>query len=66
MGLDLEAKDTVLSLLDMEVHETGIGVTILLNFAGNASIRLSAEAVDAAATDLSDTWEAVARPSHND
>ncbi|WP_262693109.1 DUF2948 family protein [Kordiimonas aquimaris] len=63
-GIDLKSSDTVLSLLDMEAHETGVGVTILLNFADNASIRLSAEVVDAVATDLSETWEAIARPRH--
>ena len=66
IGVDLSAHETVLSLLDMETHETGVGVSILLNFADNASIRLSAEVVDAVATDLSDTWEAVARPRHED
>lgn len=65
IGINLAAKDTVLSLLDMEAHETGVGVTILLNFADNASIRLSAEVVDAVATDLSDTWEARAKPKHD-
>lgn len=65
-SIDLAAKDTVLDLLDMEAHETGIGVTILLNFADGASIRLSAEAVDATATDLTEPWEATARPRHKD
>lgn len=64
VGIDLSDEDAILSLLDIEVHETGVGITILLNFADNASIRLSAEVVDATATDLSNTWEAIARPRH--
>lgn len=65
-GIDLNAADTVLELLDMEAHDTGVGTTILLNFAGGGSVRLSCEVVDATLTDLTTPWEAKARPSHND
>lgn len=65
-GIDLSQKEEVLDLLNIEAHETGIGVSILLNFAGEASIRLSAETIDAVVTDLTDAWEARARPSHKD
>jgi len=65
-GIDLQQKDLVLDLLNIEAHETGVGVSILLNFAGEASIRLSAEAVDAVVTDLTGPWEAKARPHHKD
>lgn len=65
-GIDLEAKDTVLDLLDMEAHDNGVGVSILLNFANGASVRLSGEVVDAVLTDLSEPWEARARPRHQD
>jgi len=67
-AIDLQQKDLVLDLLNVEAHEesqeAGGGVSILLNFAGSASIRLSAEAVDAVVTDLTDAWEAKARPTH--
>jgi len=65
-GIDLQQKDLVLDLLNIEAHETGVGVSILLNFAGEASIRLSAEAVDALVSDLTGAWEAKARPHHKD
>ncbi len=65
-GIDLQQKDLVLDLLNIEAHETGVGVSILLNFAGEASIRLSAEAVDAVVSDLTGPWEAKARPRHKD
>ena len=63
-GIDLTQKDAVLDLLDIEAHETGVGVSILLNFAGEASIRLSSEAIDAVVTDLTDSWGAKKRPTH--
>lgn len=63
-GIDLTKKDMVLDLLNIEAHETGVGVSILLNFAGEASIRLSAEAIDAVVTDLTDSWGAKKRPTH--
>lgn len=65
-GLELDAKETVLELLDMEAHDTGVGTTIFLNFAGGASVKLSCEVVDGALTDLTTPWEAKARPRHND
>jgi len=69
-AIDLTQKDMVLDLLNIEAHEesqeAGGGVSILLNFAGGASIRLSAEAVDAVVTDLTGAWEAKVRPDHKD
>lgn len=65
-GFDLSSKDEVLELLDMEAHAADDSVTILLQFAGGATVRLTAEAVDAAVTDLSESWDAVARPRHED
>lgn len=64
--IDFNAKDTVLNLLDMEAHDTGIGTTVLLNFAGGGAVRLSCEVVDAAMTDLTTPWEAKSRPRHED
>lgn len=64
-GLDLSDSDTVLDLLNIEAHETETGYSLLLNFSGGAAIRLQTEAIDALATDLSDSWEAIAKPSHD-
>lgn len=65
-GFDLTDKEAVLDLLDIEAHDTGVGYTILLQFAGDATVRLSAETVDAALTDLTESWDAVRRPAHED
>ncbi|MEX0299212.1 MAG: DUF2948 family protein [Kordiimonas sp.] len=65
LGLDLSNSDTVLDLLNVEAHETEAGYSLLLNFSGGAAIRLQTEAIDAIATDLSESWEAIARPSHD-
>lgn len=65
-GINIQQTDTVLDLLNVEAHETETMVSILLNFSGGASIRLSAEAVDAVVTDLTGPWEAKARPHHKD
>ena len=62
--LDLKDADNVLDLLNIEATETENGFTIVLNFSGGAAIRLQTEAIDAVATDISDSWDAVARPSH--
>lgn len=64
--IDLKAKDDVLELLDLEAHEDGEGFIILVNFAGGGAVRLEAECVDAALTDLGEDWEAIARPRHKD
>ncbi|WP_020400502.1 DUF2948 family protein [Kordiimonas gwangyangensis] len=63
-GLDLGNKDEVLDLLSMEAHENGEAFDILLNFAGGATLKLTAECVDAAMADLTEGWEALARPHH--
>lgn len=65
-GIDLKQKDMVLDLLDVEAHDTGIGFSILLNFADGGSVRLTSETVDAALTDLSTPWEARSRPQHQE
>ena len=64
-GLDLSDKETVLDLLNIEAHETETGHSLLLNFSGGTAIRLQTEAIDAVATDLSESWEAKAKPSHD-
>lgn len=64
-GFDAADNDAVYELLDMEAHETDLGVVIHLHFAGGAAARLSCEVVDAVATDLSDSWAATKRPHHD-
>lgn len=65
-GIDIKDKDTVLELLDIEVHENGVDYFIMLNFAGGPSIRLTAECIDATLSDMGDEWEALERPRHAD
>ncbi|WP_262692955.1 DUF2948 family protein [Kordiimonas aestuarii] len=65
-GIDMGAREDVLDLLSMEAHERDEAFDILLNFAGGATLKLSAECVDAVMSDLSDDWEALARPHHTD
>lgn len=63
--IDLNAKDEVLELLNMEAHENGEEFFILMNFAGGASVRLKAECIDAVMTDLGEEWKAIERPHHD-
>ena len=63
-GIDLADTDTVLDLLDIEAHTADTSIKLVLNFSGGAAIRLQTEAIDAVATDLSESWDAIARPSH--
>ncbi|WP_417458461.1 DUF2948 family protein [Kordiimonas sp.] len=65
-GFDAGDKDQVLELLSLEAHEAGEEFDIHLNFAGGATIKLHAECVDAVMSDLTDAWEARARPEHQD
>ncbi|NVJ69424.1 MAG: DUF2948 family protein [Alphaproteobacteria bacterium] len=64
-GIDLSQKDEVLALLDIEAHENGDDFFILINFADGKGIRLKAECIEAMLSDLSDDWEALARPHHD-
>ena len=66
LGIDMSAKDDVLELLSMEAHAKDEMFDILLNFAGGATLKLTAECVDAVMADLTDGWEALARPHHTD
>ena len=66
VGIDPKAPDQVLELLSIEAHEAGEAFTIFVHFAGGASLKLDAECVDAVMQDLTDAWEAIARPDHTD
>ena len=72
-GIDLADTDSVLDLLNIEAIRTVVegsadnenGFTLHLYFSGGASIRLQADTIDAVATDIGESWEAIARPSHD-
>ena len=61
-GIDLQDKNTVLALLAIEATTDEY---IQMTFSGGAAIRLQVECIDAAATDLSEEWDALARPDHD-
>ncbi|UTW55684.1 DUF2948 family protein [Kordiimonas sp. SCSIO 12610] len=61
-GIDLADKNAVLSLLAIEAKSDEC---IQLTFSGGAAIRLTVECIDAAASDLSEAWDALARPDHD-
>jgi len=62
--IDLNDKDTVLELLDIEAHEQDEGFVFRLNFAGGAAVHLEAEAIDGLVTDMGESWDAIERPRH--
>ncbi|MBV1900049.1 MAG: DUF2948 family protein [Kordiimonadaceae bacterium] len=72
-NIDMQDSETVLDLLNIEAEKTEAdegtadtaGYTLLLNFSGGAAIRLQTETIDAVATDLGESWEAIARPAHD-
>ncbi|WP_420430120.1 DUF2948 family protein [Kordiimonas sp.] len=66
LGFDFNDKDQVLELLSLEAHDAGEEFDIHINFAGGPTLKLHAECVDAVMTDLTDAWEARARPVHQD
>jgi len=64
-SVSLSDAETVLDLLNIDAQKNDTGYSLILNFSGGAAIRLQTEAIDAVATDLSESWEAIARPHHN-
>jgi len=68
-GIDLKAKDAVLSLLAIQFAQTATedpaGVVMLV-FAGNAAIRLEVECIEAELKDLGAVWRAQGVPTHRD
>jgi hypothetical protein len=61
-GIDMADENAVLGLLAIEAKGDD---TIQLTFSGGAAIRLHVECLDATATDLSEGWDALARPNHD-
>jgi hypothetical protein len=64
-GVDPKRKSDVLSLLAIRflAGETPAGA-IELDFAGNATVRLEVECIEAKLTDMGGAWRAAARPAH--
>ena len=64
-GIDLNARDGVLELLDIAFVETDApaGVVELL-FAGGGTVRLTVECLEARLEDFGAAWAAKARPEH--
>ncbi len=64
-NLDLSDTERVLELLSIEASEKGDILEIILTFAGGAAIALHTEAIEIIATDVSEPWQAIARPRHD-
>ncbi len=66
-GIDLKAKDSVLSLLAVQfmASEEPAGV-LTLTFSGGAAVRLQVECIEAGVTDLGPAWAAKATPNHSE
>lgn len=65
LNIDLADSEAVLELLNIETEKQSQSVRITLNFAGGSSIAADAEAIDIVASDLSEPWQAIARPHHD-
>lgn len=65
-GIDLAAKDNVLSLLAVQFHETETPAgDIHFVFSGGGTIRLSVECLEAQLSDLGPAWSADHAPRHS-
>ncbi len=64
-GIDQNARDGVLELLDIRFSETDApGGIVELTFAGGQTVRLAVECLEARLQDLGAAWGAKARPQH--
>ena len=63
--INLRAVDQTLSLLSVTAEKDGNGYQISFTFSGAPAIRLQAECIDGVLTDLTDSWDALGRPSHD-
>jgi hypothetical protein len=65
-GFDRREGDMVLSLLALRAATAPTGdVAIELLFAGDCSVRLEAECIEARLSDLGPAWDTVSRPRHD-
>lgn len=65
LNIDQADSEAVLELLNIEAEKQDEGVRVVFNFAGGASIAADAETLDIIASDLSEPWQAIARPHHD-
>lgn len=64
-GLDRMGADTVLSLLAIDCRPGDDGAAdVVLEFAGGAAILMHLECIDCRLQDMTEPWEARARPNH--
>ena len=57
----------VLALLAIRAEPGSDGAaTLELDFSGGAAIRLNVECIDAVLTDIGESWDALARPHHDE
>jgi hypothetical protein len=64
-GIDMKAGEEVLSLLAIRFAAADAPAgTVDLVFAGNATIRLDVECIEARLTDMGGAWRAASRPDH--
>jgi hypothetical protein len=64
-GIDLNAQEGVLELLDIRFTETDAPAGVVeLRFAGGGTVRLTVECLEARLQDLGAAWAAKARPQH--
>lgn len=67
-GIDLSARDTVLSLLAISFEPHAVedpAGTVTLTFAGTGRIRLTVECLEVELKDLGGVWAAKSRPQHS-
>jgi hypothetical protein len=64
-GIDQNARDGVLELLDIRFTETEAPAGVIeLRFAGGGTVRLTVECLEARLQDFGAAWAAKARPQH--
>lgn len=64
-GIDTKRQEDVLSLLTVRFAAGAAPAgTVDLVFAGNATVRLEVECIEARLADVGGAWEAASRPSH--
>jgi len=64
-GFNLKESDRVLALLHIEMQEQDSACHLQLMFAEGALIQIEADTIDAVVTDISESWQAINRPSHD-
>lgn len=67
LGIDIKARDRVLSLLAIDFQSTTFPAGIVtLHFSGGAAIRLEVECIEAELRDLGAVWATRSKPEHSE